>query len=613
MPGRTDSRGRTRLLFLAILVTAVACVARLGYWQVVSHDRLVNLARGQVSVLEKIAPVRGTIYDRTGAVVLASTVQRDRLVAFPSELIGTTDAATEALRTRVATRLADLLGLTGDAAAALATQLRSDQPYVVLARGLSPDQSAAITAALGDLPEVRLEPEPARSYPLDGGAPATTLASDLLGFVNAAGQGQYGIEEQWQDLLAGSPRVVQASRDGAGQLALAAAQVVQPGSPGADLTLTIDAGLQLQLEQEVYAAWVADRAKQVSAVVMDPRTGEVLAEASYPAYDANDYPAIAATNPGVFVDPVVSAVYEPGSVFKLVTAIAALQAGVVTPQTRLADQATLRLDNGRTFVQNADRGSKGVLTFQDAIAWSRNVVLSKVALRLGRTTAAAAAVMFDTWGAMGFGRRTGIDLAGEDAGIVHDPAKQAWSQVDLANGAFGQGVAVTLIQLATAYSAMVNGGTLPTPHVVKAVGDQAVSLPAQVRVITASLSAQLTAILKRVLTVVPFYAKGSLIPGYTVGGKTGTAQVWDPTAKQFRSDVYDFSFVGFVGQRSPDLVIAVRIGQGRPTINRPGVISMPVESFELFRRIATDAMGALEIPPARAGGSSAGATPTPAP
>lgn len=613
MPGRTDSRGRTRLVFLAILATAVACVARLGYWQVVSHDHLTSLARGQVSVLEQIAPMRGTIYDRTGAVVLASTVQRDRLVAFPSEMVGATDAATDALRTRVAARLADLLGLTGDAATALAAQLRSDHQYVVLARGLSADQSAAITAAQGDLPQVRLEPEPVRVYPLAGGAPSTTLASHVLGFVNSAGDGQYGVEEQWQDLLAGSPRVVQASRDVAGQPALAAAQVVQPGSPGAEVTLTIDAGLQLQLEQEVYAAWVADRAKQVSAVVMDPRTGAVLAEASYPAYDANAYPQVAATNPGAFVDPVVSAVYEPGSVFKMVTAIAALEAGAVTRQTRIADQGVLRLDNGRTWVQNADRKSKGVLTFQDAIAWSRNVVLSKVALRLGRTTAAAAAVLFDAWGKMGFGRRTGIDVAGEAPGIVHDPATRAWSQLDLANGSFGQGVAVTLIQLATAFSAMVNGGTLPTPHVVKAVAGQPVAVAGQGRVISSSLSAQLTAILRRVVTTVPFYSQGSLIPGYTVGGKTGTAQVWDPATKQFRSDVYDFSFVGFAGRSNPDVVIAVRIGQARPKVNRPGVILMPVESFELFRRIASDAMGALELPPARAGAGAARATPTPAP
>lgn len=610
MPGRTDSRGRTRLLFLAILVTAIVCVARLGYWQVASHDRLVSLARGQVSVLEQIPPVRGTIYDRTGTVVLASTVQRDRLVAFPSEMTGATAVQTDALRARVAARLADLLGLSGDAAAGLLAKLQSDQQYVVLARDLSADQSAAITAAQGDLPEVRLEPEPVRVYPLAGGAPGTTLAALVLGFVNAAGAGQYGIEERWQDLLAGSPRVVQASRDGAGQPALAAAQVVQPGSPGADLTLTIDAGLQLQLEQEVYAAWVADRAKQVSAVVMDPRTGEVLAEASYPSYDANAYPQIAATNPGVFVDPVVSAVYEPGSVFKLVTAIAALESGVVTRATKIADQSILRLDGGRTWVQNADRRSKGVLTFQDAIAWSRNVILSKVALRLGRTTAAAAAVLFDTWGRMGFGRPTGIDLAGEASGIVHDPAARAWSQVDLANGAFGQGVAVTLIQLATAYSAMVNGGTLPTPHVVKAVASQQVAVADQGRVISSALSSQLAAILRRVVTTVPFYRQGSLIPGYVVGGKTGTAQVWDPTKQEFRSDVYDFSFVGFVGRTNPDLVIAIRIGQGRPKINRPGVILMPVESFELFRRIATDAMGALEIPPSR---PTAGASPTPTP
>ena len=168
-----------------------------------------------------------------------------------------------------------------------------------------------------------------------------------------------------------------AERDATGRPNLERATTLETGSPGVDITLTIDASLQLAVEREVYAAWVADRAKSVSAVVMDPASGEILAEATYPSYDANGYAAVAASGPERFLDPIVGAVYEPGSVFKMVTAAAVLEAGVVKRTSRVRDQAILRLDDGKAFVQNADKGSKGSLTFEDAVAWSRNVVMSK--------------------------------------------------------------------------------------------------------------------------------------------------------------------------------------------------------------------------------------------
>ncbi len=612
MPGRTDSRPRSLLVLVLLACFGIACIARLGYWQFVRHDDLVARARDQVTARIEIPPVRGTIYDRTGSVVLATSVERDLLSAFPAQLTGATDADTAALRESVAAKLVSILGLAPTDADALRAKLAAGSAYVVLAHDLTPAQSDAVNAGLADgsLVQVRLEPEPVRVYPLAGGSPGTSLAAQLLGFVNRDGTGQYGVEGRWQDLLAGSPQVLLAERDGSGQPIMENAQTVEPGSPGTSLTLTIDASLQLKLEQEVYAAWVADRAKSVSGVVMDPKTGEVLASATYPSYDGNDYAAIAASDPSRFIDPVVSSVYEPGSVFKLLTATAALGSGVVTRTTKLQDQSILRLDGGRAFVQNADRGSKGTITFQDAIAWSRNVVMSKVALMLGPTTRQAAAVLYGAWTRLGIGAPTGIDVAGEVAGLVRDPAVTPWQQIDLANGSFGQGVAVTLIQLATAYSAMVNGGTLPTPHVVKATGDVPTTTPDRGRVMTPALSADLTAIMERVVNVVPFYRARTLIPGYLVGGKTGTAQIWDSRTGSFRTDVYDFSFIGFVGRKAPELVIAVQVDQGRPMINVSGDVENAVESFELFRRIATDAMSTLDLPPVRPAPSpsAAGAT-----
>ena len=599
MPGRTDSRPRTLVVLALLACFGVACIARLGYWQVLRHDDLVARAREQVTARIEVPPVRGTIYDRSGTVVLATSVERDLLSAYPAQMTGATDADTAALRESVAAKVAGILGLAPTAAAALLAQLDGGSAYVVLAHDLTPVQSSAIRAGLADgsLAQLNLEPEEVRVYPQAGGATGTSLAAQLLGFVNRDGTGQYGVEGHWQDLLAGSPQVLLAQRDGTGQPIMESAQTLEPGTPGTSLTLTIDASLQLKLEQEVYAAWVADSAKGVSGVVMDPRTGEILASASYPSYDGNDYAAIAANDPSRFIDPVVSAVYEPGSVFKLLTATAALQAGVVTRTTILQDQTVLSLDNGRAFVQNADKGSKGAISFQDAVAWSRNVVMSKVALKLGRTTQQAASVLYRTWTRLGFGSPTGIDVAGEVPGLVRDPAVQPWQQIDLANASFGQGVAVTLIQLATAYSAMVNGGILPTPHVVKDTGATPTQVANRGRVMTPALASELTAIMERVVNVVPFYRARTLIPGYLVGGKTGTAQIWDSKAGRFRTDVFNFSFIGFVGRTSPELVIAVQVNQGKPIVNRSGDVENAVESFELFRRIATDAMDTLDLPP----------------
>ncbi|MFH0751179.1 MAG: penicillin-binding protein 2 [Chloroflexota bacterium] len=610
MLGRTDSRLRTRLLLAVLLVFGAACVARLGYWQLVRHDWLVAQARDQITVRTEIAVNRGTIYDRSGTVALATTIRRDRLVAYPTSLAGETPEA-RTHRAEIAATLAGILDFGGDAAAELRRRIDSGKAYVVLARGLTTGQSSAVRAAIdtGLLTQVRLEAEAVRVYPLEGGAPKTTIAAHLLGFANREGDGQYGVEGRWQDALAGAPRVVLAERDASGRPNLEQAVTLEAGSPGVDVTLTIDASLQLAVEREVYAAWVADRAKSVSAVVLDPATGEILAQATYPSYDANDFGSIAATSPERFLDPIVSAVYEPGSVFKMVTAAAVLEAGVVKRGSRVQDQAILRLDGGKAFVTNADKGSKGRLTFEDAVAWSRNVVMSKVALKLGTTPQAAAEVLHATWAKLGFGALSGVDVAGEVPGIVRDPARTTWRQIDVANGAFGQGVAVTLLQLATAFSAMVNGGILPTPHVVQRVGAETIVAGDRGRVLTPALSAELVKIMRRVPLAVPFYRDRTLIPGYVVGGKTGTAQIWDGEKKRWKVNVFNYSFVGFVGRRSPEVVVAVRVEEGRPTVQRIGQIEMPVESFELFRRIATDAMTSLDLAPVPA---SAPPSPSPA-
>ena len=603
MLGRTDSRGRLLFLLVVFAFGTIALIARLGYWQIVDRQRLAAEAIAQTTVTIDTPSKRGDIYDRTGTVVLATTVQRERLIAAPDQLtpetrretVATLDGHPRARRGRVARppRQAEhQVEVRRPASRHRTPHGRSDPERHVGPHGLRPVARIRTRARLS----------------ADRRGTASSLAAHLLGFVNREGGGQYGVEQSYQAALGGEPRIVVAERDASGLAILDEATVSQPGTPGTDLTLTIDAGLQLRVEQELLAAWVADKAKRVSAVVMDPYTGEVYASATYPSYDGNDYKSIAAKDPSRFIDPIVSAVYEPGSVFKMMTAAAALTQGTVTPSTRIKDVGTLRLDKGRTKIDNANREGMGWMTFEDAIAYSRNVVAAKVALGLGDTTKESSAILYDMWMRLGYGQPTGIDVAGEVGGLVRDPGITDWRQIDLANGAFGQGVAVTPIQLATAYAALVNGGTLVQPHVVKSIGDRRRrTAPRAEAVVDVGVSHTLIHMMKHVITEVPFYRDRTLVRATTSAARrarrrSGTRR-HTAAAERWKRNLFNYSFVGWIGRETsrPDLVVAIQIEEGTPTIVRVGHIEMPVMSFELFRRVATDAITTPDLLAERAG------------
>jgi cell division protein FtsI/penicillin-binding protein 2 len=596
--GRTDSRRRMLVVLVIFVVTAASLVFRLAHWQVTRRDDLTAMAVQQTSLRVEVPTRRGAIYDRTGTVVLASTIERDALAANPKLL-------EPDRRREVAANLVNILGLSGDSAQRLMDRMTSDREYVVLARDLPPETSERIRQlSAGTNPELEglvLEPQAKRVYPQIGGAPRTTLAAHLLGFVNREGEGQYGVEQFYQETLSGSPRVLLAERDVKHQAIPETASILDAGMIGQDLTLTIDASLQQVVEQELLQAWIADKAKRASAVVMDPYTGEIYAYASYPSYDQNDYAQIANVDPSRFVDPIVSTVYEPGSVFKMLTVVAALETGKVTPKTKFNDTGTLRVDKGDARIDDADHHAMGWMTFEDAIAYSRNVVAAKVALKLGKTTKESSQKLHDAWVEMGFGVPTGIDVAGEVSGLMRDPAKQHWAQIDLANASFGQGIAVTPIQLAQAYAAMLNGGVMVQPRVVASVAGRDTEPILHGRVISPKLSTTLTRLMNHVVTEVDFYRDRTLIPGYEVGGKTGTAQIWDADRGRWKDNLFNYSFVGYIAREPgrPDLVIAVRIEEGRPNRHRLGLLEMPVMSFELFRRIAHDAINTPDLVPAR--------------
>src|SRR5262249_51092816 len=260
MRGRTDSGRRLLLLLVVFAVGASGLAVRLGYWQVVRRDDLVQSAHRQIYYRAEVPSQRGQIYDRSGTVVLAASVARDRLIVAGDQLSAEQQAT-------MVDFLTTQLGLDATASSALAAKLQTGKPYLVVARDLPPETSTAIEAAAtaAGIPGISFESDSARSYPHAGGGPDSTLPAQPLGFVNRHGAGQYGVEQYYQDVLAGKPKVVEADRDSNGQPMLETERTVEPGVPGRDIRLTIDAGLQLAVEQEVMAARISNHSKSVSA------------------------------------------------------------------------------------------------------------------------------------------------------------------------------------------------------------------------------------------------------------------------------------------------------------------------------------------------------------
>jgi cell division protein FtsI/penicillin-binding protein 2 len=589
---------------IVLILIAAVCVARLGYWQVVARDRLLDAGAAQLRTTVTNEPIRGTITDRTGAVVLATTVLRHRLLSQGAALSAADRAST-------ADALATALALTPSSASKLGAVLESGRKWAVLLPALDDAQTDLVRGeiAADRVRGVTLEEVRVRLYPQPGGGVGTTLASHILGFVNSDGGGQYGLEEYYNEQLAGAASVSATARGADGQLATTQ---VSAGRTPSNLQLCVDATLQTLVEQEVSTAGIADDAESVSAIVIDPYTGAIISSASWPAYDANNFGVTAARDPSRFINPATTSVYEPGSVMKAITSVAALESGLYTPTTTIQDEAVLTLDNGATKVRNSDLKSKGSMTLTAALAWSRNIIFSKVGLSLGSNAREAAARLYATWLRFGFGGKTGIDVVGESQGLVNDPATRRWREIDVANAAFGQGVGTTLMQLAVAYSALVNGGVLVRPRFVEAVDGVPVPITIRGTATTPQVSAQMVRMTGQVTKSVPFYAKLTRMDGYAYGGKTGTAQIWlknaDGGKGGWDSDHYNFTFIGWVGKTAPEYVIAISIRRGTPLTQRQGVIVNGIESFELFRRVAQDLISVYNIPPAVAA-AAGGLTP----
>jgi cell division protein FtsI (penicillin-binding protein 3) len=569
-------------VLLVFAIFAGATGVSLAYWQVVAAAELTAKIPRPDPVSATERTVRADIVDRDGK-VLARTTSYDSLDAHP-------DLVRPDRAEAVVDTLDAVLGLGAEERARFLAALSDPKiQHQVLRARLTFEESKAIAGVLdgGALRGIALTPHPTRSYLHDGGQDGTTLAAHVLGYVRADNRGGEGIEHYYDE------RLTTASPD---SLDLASIDGV-PGSLAdfrpAQLQLTLDAGLQKQVEKELNTARIQNKAKSVSAVVMDPQTGAILAAASVPSYDANEFAAEWTEDRNQLRNRVFSDQFEPGSVMKIFTAAAALDRKLVTPNTIIRDEKGLKFWNHT--VKNADKGSMGALKVKDVIALSRNVATAKLAKRLApKDTQLAARRLYDLWQKVGMTRPTGADIANEASGTWNDPHARGWAAVELVNAAFGQGVAVTLPQLARGFSTLVNGGYVVQPHLV-ADGKAAGVKPRPV--LKANVARQARDILVHVTGSVPRLAAGSLIPGYTIGGKTGTAQIWDVRKGRWKSRRFNHSFVGFVGGKRQDVVIAVRIEEPEPTTISvsQGIILLEIESFELFEMVAQASIKHLDI------------------
>jgi cell division protein FtsI (penicillin-binding protein 3) len=546
---------RIGLLFAAFLVLLVLAAGRALFLGTIKGSSLASAAASQqVSSLELPAR-RGTIVDRHG-IELAVSEPADDVSATPY-------LVKDPVKT--AAKLAPLLGVDEDT---LVRKLaRRDTGFVYLARAVPVSEAEPIGKA--KLPGIQLTPTHRRAYPRG------FLASQLLGSVGLDGDGLSGLEYADEKLLGGQDGERRLVKDALGQSI--EIRDTKPAKPGARLELSIDSRIQDKVERVLADVGAQYRPKGATAIVMDPSDGELLALANWPRVDANQ--------PGAAPDyakqdRAVGSTYEPGSTFKSVTVAGALQDGTVTPDTPFDLPPQIQVAD-RTIGESHPRGPVTLTTAQ-ILAQSSNVGAIKIGLEMGGRS-------FDSWvRRFGFGKPTGVDLPGEERGIV--PTYQQYSGSSMGNLPIGQGLAVTPMQMAQAYAAIANGGILRAPRVVRRVDGKLVPEPKGRRVISGRTAERLREMLEGVFAPGGTASEVS-IPGYKLAGKTGTANKIDPLTHEYSKSAYVASFIGFAPALHPRLLIAVMVDEPQTDIYG-GSVAAPA-----FGKIASFALPYLRIPP----------------
>jgi cell division protein FtsI (penicillin-binding protein 3) len=540
----------------------LAISGRLVVLQVFDAGSLDQAAARQRLTVIDLPATRGRIFDRN---------LDDLALSVPARAVWA-DPRLVRDKPRTAARLAKALGVKK---ATLAQRLASKGRFVYLARRI-PKLRGDVVQRL-NLPGIFVVADVARRYP------SGTVAAQVLGFVDIEGHGQAGIEQQYDGLLRGHPGKIQLERDPQGRAIPQGRRSLEPAEPGTDLVLTIDQHLQYVTEQALYRAVREHKARAGSVVVMSPRSGEVLAMANMPTFDPN---RIAASKPEARKNRAIADVFEPGSTNKTITAAAALQHGVVTPKTETIVPDNIPLCPEKTF-RDSHSHAPELMTFADIVARSSNVGTIMAARDLGRDRLHKAEVDF------GYGRRSGVDLPGEAPGILR-PA-QSWYCTDLGTNAIGQGVAVTVLQMASVYATVANQGVLRAPTLLRGTVDargrvaKADRRPGR-RVLSVRTAKAMSRILEGVVKEGGTGTQAAM-EEWRVAGKTGTARKPDTRRGGYRPGAYVGSFIGFAPAEKPAVVVAVVIDE--PTRGYyGGSVAAPV-----FREVTGAALRRLGVVP----------------
>jgi cell division protein FtsI (penicillin-binding protein 3) len=551
---------RVALMAAALAVCAVGIVARLFYLQVISHDDLMREAQKQRVTRDIIPAKRGDLVDRRGRVATTS-VDLPTIIADPKK-IEDLDQAVE----RLCTALQECPPAFRQT---LLDRFKLRRRWARIKRQASPDQAKRVADL--DLPWIHFEFESRRVYPNGD------LAAHLLGYVTPDHKAHSGVELALDRVITGETGTVIEQRDGQGNVFNR--QIVRTPTAGATIELTIDLLFQSIVERELRAAVEENRASGGSVVVMQPRTGEILAMASYPTFNPNE----PQQSRDVLHNRAVEYAYEPGSTFKIVTASAALEEGIVNPG-ELIDVSGGRIVLGPSD-EIRDLRDYGRLSFTEVIAKSSNVGTIKVARKVG------APRLIEWVRRFGFGRVATHDFRGEAPGIVRNIS---WLQKDaaLARVSIGYMVSVTPVQMAAAVSSIANGGQLIQPRIVRAIIEKDERRPFPTTVVNRTVSpqgaAQVTAMMEQVVeSGTATYAQ---IPGYTVAAKTGTAEKL--VGRDYSKTEHNASVVGFVPSRAPEFTIVVVIDSPHgPNGHFGGPVAGPV-----FKRIGEALLREAGVP-----------------
>ena len=549
--GRTANR-RIRLLLLLLVLVFAGSLARAVWLQGVRAQSLSRMAVDQQRQVVTIPARRGTVYDRNG-VELAIGEQATTVYADPKQVREPR---------RVAAAAARAFGLDEDA---LYRQLLDrSRSFVYVRRKANPARAAVLIRK--KLPGLGFYSEERRSYPQG------PVAAHVLGYAGLDNVGIAGLERSLEPVLTGRPGRETIVKDALGRPIDVVSSIDE--RKGDDVVLTLDSTLQATAEQVLRETVLRWSAKAATAVVLDPRTGGVLAMATAPGFDANRFGEATAERQR---NRAVTDTYEPGSTFKLVTVAGALSDRIVTPQSAFVLPYSLQVAD-RVIRDSHERGTER-MTVAQIFARSSNVGTVTLGRMLGQRRLARWVSRF------GYGRQTGIDYLGETRGIVL-PVER-WSGSTIGTVPIGQGIAVTPIQMAAAYAAIANKGMFIRPHLVDHVSGRRRPRLERRRIVSRTVASQLVALMQNV--VAEGTGELAAVEGYKVAGKTGTAQ--KPDRGGYSTSRYVASFVGFVPASAPRLVIMVMVDEPKGAI-WGGVVAAPA-----FQQIARFGLQYLEIPP----------------